>query len=227
VTFGQRQRDDLYLGVEEAFEKMTPSDFHFHYSPRTATIEHKPTGSKFKVLEELNTAMAPFSLRWHVKDGPRSEPIGSHGTWEDVLEAVIFWAGEVKYVAEESDLWAELQTSQELLSGEDLDNTTFTLEQQAEIARRIEEVKAQAREAPELTAEQLAGIDQKLDDLRDASKRVKSKDWLVMLYGYAFGMIANDLVPAHVVQGLITSVITGLGHIFGLGGVPPFLPPTA
>jgi hypothetical protein len=44
-----------------------------------------------------------------------------------------------------------------------------------------------------------------------------------MLYGTAFGLIANDAVPPHVVQGIITTVITGLGHVFGLGGVPPGL----
>ncbi|MGO8725441.1 MAG: hypothetical protein ACLQK8_01790 [Streptosporangiaceae bacterium] len=48
-----------------------------------------------------------------------------------------------------------------------------------------------------------------------------------LLYGAAFGMIVNDAVPAHVVQGIIAMIIHGLGHLLGLGGVPPALPPQA
>jgi len=88
-------------------------------------------------------------------------------------------------------------------------------------------IKAQASKMPELTAEQVEGIEQKLDVLTEASERVGRKDWLVMVYGAAFGMIANDSVPAHLVQNIIAMTIHGLGHIFGLGGLPPALPPTA
>ena len=57
----------------------------------------------------------------------------------------------------------------------------------------------------------------------DASKRVGRKGWITMRFGAAFGMIVYDTVPPHVVQGIITSVVTGLGHIFGIGGPPPVL----
>jgi len=63
---------------------------------------------------------------------------------------------------------------------------------------------------------QITSIADKLDDLVDATRRIGKKAWRMMLYGAAFGMIVNDMVPPHVLQGIITSVITGLGHIFGL-----------
>lgn len=44
---------------------------------------------------------------------------------------------------------------------------------------------------------------------------------------YGFGLIANDLIPPHFLHGIITTVITCLGHIFGLGGPPPVLPTQA
>jgi tetrahydromethanopterin S-methyltransferase subunit G len=145
-----------------------------------------------------------------------------------VLRLLNHWAGEVKYITENVDLWAEMQGSRDLLILDqgDIPNASFTPAEQAEISRRIEEIKQQARENPDLTARQISGIEQKLDDLVKAGARVGRKDWLTMLYGAAFGMIVNDTVPAHVVQGIITSVISGLGHIFGLG-VPLALPPTA
>jgi hypothetical protein len=94
-------------------------------------------------------------------------------------------------------------------------------------SKRMEEVKRRVRQTPELTQEQISGIEQKLDDLTEASERVGRKDWLVMLYGTAFGLIVNDAVPPHVVQSVITMAIHALAHVFGLGGPPPSLPTLA
>jgi hypothetical protein len=60
-----------------------------------------------------------------------------------------------------------------------------------------------------------------------ASERVGRKDWLMMLYGAAFGMIVYDMVPPNIVQSLLTIVIHRIAHIFGLSGLPPSIPPQA
>ncbi|HEY2640704.1 MAG TPA: hypothetical protein VGI66_12580 [Streptosporangiaceae bacterium] len=36
-------------------------------------------------------------------------------------------------------------------------------------------------------------------------------------------LIANDLVPATIVYGVINMLIIGIGHIFGVGGPPPVI----
>lgn len=199
--------------------------FDFRHSDDRSRILHLPTGSYLEVTAAAGRS-GKFFVNWHVTDGPGRDQYITDG-WDNVLQQVVFWAGEVKYVTETPDLWAELQKSRTVLAmaaEDEISNSLFAVEEQAEIAARIEEIKQQTRENPELTAAQISGIDNKLDELVDASKRVGRKDWLVMLYGAAFGMIVNDMVPAHVVQGIITTVITGLGHIFGLGGAPPSLP---
>jgi len=91
----------------------------------------------------------------------------------------------------------------------ELQNTSFTAAERRAISRPDRRDQAQARHAPELTAEQISGVEQKLDDLVEASKRVGRKDWLTMLYGAAFGMIVNDRVPAHIVQAVIAMTIHG------------------
>jgi tetrahydromethanopterin S-methyltransferase subunit G len=220
----QRRRDDLYREITGVGLDMTA--FGFEYGTEAASITHRPTGSTFKVTETFGPT--PFDLQWQVPDGPSSDPGDSYRQWTEVLRLLNHWAGEVKYITENVDLWAELQGSRDLLILDqgDIPNASFTRAEQAAISRRVEEIKQQARENPELTARQISGIEQKLDDIVKAGERVGRKDWLTMLYGAAFGMIVNDTVPAHVVQGIITSVISGLGHIFGLG-VPLALPPTA
>jgi hypothetical protein len=148
---------------------------------------------------------------------------------QPIAQTLNFWTGELQYVTEIVDLWAQLERSRDLLALDqgDISNVSFTAAEQAEISYRAKEIKQHARETPELTTEQISGIEQKLDDLVEASQRVGKKDWLTMLYGAAFGMIVNDLVPPHVVQGIITMTISGLGHILGLGAMPPALPPQA
>jgi hypothetical protein len=84
------------------------------------------------------------------------------------------------------------------------------------VSRRLREIPAQIRERFDLSDDQVSGIEQKLDDLIDASQRVGRKDWLVLLYGAAWGMVVNDSVPPHVVQSIITTVVTSLGLNDGL-----------
>jgi len=138
------------------------------------------------------------------------------------------WVTEWASQASARDIWSELAGIHGIAESnrrKGLENNSFTAAERRAISRRIEEIKEQARQAPELTAEQISGMEQKLDDLVEASKRVGRKDWLTMLYGAAFGMIVNDAVPAHIVQGVITMAIHGLGHLFGLGSLPSALPP--
>jgi hypothetical protein len=41
--------------------------------------------------------------------------------------------------------------------------------------------------------------------------------------GALLSLIVNDLVPPHVVRSVFNMLITGIGHLFGLGGPPPMV----
>ncbi len=152
-------------------------------------------------------------------DDPDSGAINACKEWDDLFQQARDWAEQVVYVDEHSDYWESLRAVPGVLAGPaEPGEAALTADDRSEIARRTGEIKSQARENPELTAEQIRGIQQKLDDLVGASGRVGKKNWLIVLYGAAFGMIANDLAPPHVVRGIITTVISGLRHIFGVGG---------
>lgn len=214
----QRERNELFERIVAAGLDMAGLDFD--YDDSNAEVRHRATGSYFIVVD--GSKVGSHRLRWAVADGPHWNDRVKDITWMEVRGWAGEWATEVRYITR--DLWEELK--QVPAAGMNhARNTPFTADERAEIARRVEAIKQQARDTPELTAEQIAGIEHQLDYLVDASKRVGPKDLLVMLYGTAFAMIVNHMVPAHVVQGVVTSVMTGLGHLLGLGGMPPSLPP--
>jgi hypothetical protein len=212
---------DLVDERGSAWVRHVPSDSSFYFRPR---ISWSPIG----VLPPPRGGVQAYRVRWRVANGPSHDRVMCKD-WEDVKLQAEAWARELVYVTQTPDFWATYQSSGQFFTGPDqpVDNGPFTTRERAAIEGRIEEVKRQARANPELTEDQISAIGEKLDYLKEAADRVGKKDWRVLLYGAAFGLILNDTVPPHVVQGIITTMITGLGHIFGLGGPPPALPPQA
>jgi hypothetical protein len=104
-------------------------------------------------------------------------------------------------------------------------NAPFTPDERAEISIGVDQVKDTVRqENPELTAEQMATIEQALDEIKEATTRVGRKDLAMMINGAMFGLIVNGLVPPQVVQSIFHMLTTGIGHLFGIGG-PPIIGP--
>jgi hypothetical protein len=138
-----------------------------------AEIRHTATNSMFAFSVEPTE----YSFMLSVPDGPNSET--SCKNWDDVLEQLGHWAEEVRYVAETPDFWTELQQVPEILAASqaaDASNAPFTPDEQAEISARIDQAKDAVRqENPELNGEQLAAIEQGLDEVKEASTRVGRK----------------------------------------------------
>lgn len=226
-VFTRRQRNNIFdalrtQGVDPARCRLlaseNPSSGH-----SGVEIFHDPTGSWFDLIPEPTR----YVFSWRVQDGPKSEDEAVAREWEHVLGQLGYWAGEVAYVAENPDLWEELQQVPEILAAaqsDDASNAPFTADEQAEIGHRLDEVERLAREQFELTAEQLAAISQRLDDAKESSKRLGRKDWLMAFYGGLMSTAITDAVPPGVIQTALTVVVHGLAHLFGFGGgLPPII----
>lgn len=102
-------------------------------------------------------------------------------------------------------------------------NTPFTANEQAEIARHLNEVKRLLRDQFELTGEQFASIDQRLDEAKEAARHTDRKTWLYTSYGAVMSTSMTDEIPPGVIQTVVSTVLHGIAHLFGIGRPPPII----
>lgn len=146
--------------------------------------------------------------------------------WNQLMENLAEWAKEVRYETDTPDLWAEFQRVPEILivvQDARAINAPFTPAEQAQISNQFDEIKQLVREQYELTDDQLAAIDQRLDQAEEASTRLGRRDWAMMFYGGVMSTFMTDAVPPGVIQTVLITVLHGIGHIFGFGGPPPII----
>ncbi|HYN37102.1 MAG TPA: hypothetical protein VEV82_09030, partial [Actinomycetota bacterium] len=140
------------------------------------------------------------------------------------------WAREVKDDFDTPDLWAELQRQREIITVSryaDAENTPFTVNERAEIAQQLGQIKDLIRETHSLTEAQMLSLETTFEDAVAAAGRIGRKDWQLLFLGQMFGVIVTRVLPSEAVQDLIVKVVNALGHLFGGWGGPPSLPPMA
>lgn len=138
------------------------------------------------------------------------------------------WAQEIKKVTDMSDLWAEMRRSRELISEiqrADSGNTPFTEDEQRQISAQLQAIKDQLTEHSELTSERLERVEETLDEVVEASKRMGRKDWLIYFLGSITSLIITATVVAGVGEHILTMVIHGIAHLFTGGIEPPQIQP--
>lgn len=189
-----------------------------------ATIQHEATSSHFTFwrsdqgqgyVSQSDVGGADWSAR----------PATS---WDELMGYIADWAREVAYETETPDLWLEMQQMQEVMAAAqsaDASNAPFTPDEQDEIAYTLDEIRHFVLESFDLTAEQFDAVDQRLDDVEEASTRLGRKDWATILIGAMVSTGMTDAVPPGVIQTVLTTLLHGIGHILGFGAPPPEIGP--
>jgi hypothetical protein len=244
VILTRRQRNDIFETLSK--KGVDPADCELDERPggpgvvsqgvsnrwpeTHVSIFHPSARSTFALRIEHHVGSknpSRYHFDWWVHDGAHSG--GEERAckdWEGVLEQLAYWADEVQYVIDTPDFWEELQQVPEIMAtaqAAEASNAPFTPDEQAEISRRLDEIKNLVREKFELTDEQLSVIDQRLDDAEEASKRLGRKDWLMAFYGAVISTFMTDEIPPHVIQTIVSTVLHGIAHLFGIGGPPPII----
>jgi hypothetical protein len=112
-----------------------------------------------------------------------------------------------------TDLWGEFKRDSGLLAGDrelDIENTPFSSTEQAEISARIRQAKDYITSSRELTGDQVAQVEARLDHVEEASRRIGRKDWLMLFNGAVFSLILTDLITPPAAQHIIMLTSHGL-----------------
>jgi hypothetical protein len=193
VELTLRQRNNIFTTLEA--NDIAPASCDLDFQEPTfdrgarTTIRHETSHSEFTVWHEPGRD-GRYTATMTIGSVARGRL--SSCTWDQLLDGLAEWAQEVRYEAETPDLWAELKQVPAVLAsaqGEDASNAPFSSDEQAEISNRLDAVKQLVREQFELTDDELAAVDQKLDELKEASKRLGRKDWATIIIG---GMVSID-----------------------------------
>lgn len=173
----------------------TPNSFEWEESMAFAEVgpnnelRYKDTGYWFRFVVEHGI----FS--WEFAPGKSMQTEGGGGgydaSWEDMLKAVSYWLSYIKREIEEPDLWDHppLETGSlwdplASIKG----NTQFTDVEIAHLNRSIGEIRKFILESGSHTNSEVKFVDEKLNYLLDASKRMGRKDWIAIATTILFGI---------------------------------------
>jgi hypothetical protein len=211
----------------------------------TVLVEHRTSQSRFSARHRVRSdGLSPvFDTKQHIGGAGVFPRVAR--SFDAVLEDLSQWTDQVaRLIADDAkrareqeeyerlpDLWAELQQSQELLESlaerDEVENSMFAADEQQTINSRLDEIESYLREQFELSGERLTALEEGVSELKEATRRVGKKDWLLMLSGWVFNSVMSAIVPPAAVQHILEMAARGLGHIFGFGAPPPALPPQA
>lgn len=212
-------RNWIYQAITE--NRLDPAECNLSETDTSLTIIHD-SGSTFGIV--VNVGPKPsYTARAAVVDGSKR----TYTTELDIqylLGPIGEWAYEVYMTSRTPDYWEEIRRSREsiaIIRREDFDNTPFTSEEQRQIEAQFHEVRNQLVRLS-LSVERVSEIEEKLDELVEASHHLGRKDWLIILITTISPLAIGDVLTPGVARHIFTMIINGLIHLFG-GGPPQLL----
>jgi hypothetical protein len=217
-VFSPTERNALYRAVMDG--GADPDECDVIQDRSYLQIKHR-CGSGLRLSDERNPDSSLFVIEMHMADG-QVGPTYFEDRWKDVVYRVTDWA---RVVSDEApDLWGQSVLKRRLLSAMEAsdENTPFTESQRAEITDRLQHIEDQLREHGELTAAQLERVEEKFEDIKEASGRLGKKDWWTYTIGALTTLFVASTVTPDVANHILTTVVGAVAHL--LGNLPPMLP---
>jgi len=219
VELVKSQRNDLFEAIHAA--GLDPREFELAEEDGDRRLHHRWSESYFVI----GGGHGHFVGRYVVgDDSPRAYEVH---IWPVLVDRVRGWLDAVKRDLETPDLWAELGGNRELLApaaGTDVENTPFTSDEQAEIARQLRELKQYVHDAYSLSEEETLALHARLDYLEEAAARLARIDWRNVVVGAMFTILVEAVLPPDAVRGIFVVLLKTLAHFFG-HGMPGSLAP--
>lgn len=200
------QRNELFRAIEQA--NLDPATFELSES-RSIVLAHNPSGARLRVLRRFRF---PEGLMFEVRSTlPSAKPAKSrHSSWHGVVERIAEWVAVLNQDLSYTDLWSTLVSD----DARD-DNSPFTANERRSIADRAASIKADAQSRYQLTDDQMTALENKLDYLVGASKRMGRLDWRNLVAGVFLEMVREAVLPQETTTSVLNHLFTAIGHMHG------------
>ena len=113
------------------------------------------------------------------------------------------WLAEVKIDLETPDKWAELQRKTQLLSEASdriTENSPFTPDEQSHIVEQLRVMVERAQSTYSLSPAQVTALNEKLEWVVEALRRLGRRDWFFFFAGMMFTYLPT-LLPPEAIRG--------------------------
>jgi hypothetical protein len=112
--------------------------------------------------------------------------------WKGVEAQFAKWVTNLSEELQIPDLWSTITGDTQLIRlAADQDNRPFTPDEQTQVKKALDEIKAYLIKTHNLSGDRLEAIERQLSYLDEASARLGRKDWTVILLGSLLGMVSN------------------------------------
>lgn len=229
VRLARNQSDSLYRVATAS--GLAPTEFTLRREVAWSGIYHEESKSHLLVRPLISNLLvgrwlfrayfrhqfSAYNVRAIVKDGQETAYQGL--SWGNVERLALSWG---KQIAAKND-WAASDQAEDAFTAaqaEETGNSPFSEDERRQIAAQLQAVQKYVNEELNLPSEQIARIEEKLDEVAEASKHMGRKDWLVYCLGTITALIITATVAAPVGEHIFTMIIHGLAHLF-TGGIEP------
>jgi hypothetical protein len=211
VRLVKKERNAIIEAIKAA--GLDPTEFDIGDDGDEVRISHR--GSESAVV--LHEDGPWYSGNKVVGDG-LPQPIRFASRAGVVEYVVLVWLKEVKLDLETPDLWAELEQQRKMLdvtTTEADENTPFTTDEQAEIAKQLAEIKTYVVQTHELSGDQTRALEGQFKYLQDAAGRMGRTDWRTAAAGVLLSAIVNAVLPGSAARDALLMLFQSVGHMFG------------
>jgi len=220
VTLTRIERNAVFNMLTTA--EFDPADFEWKDHP---LAEDTPMGIMHSTASTLLHRQTGYYCKFgryycEFVPGTRAkvEAQAHNNNWALRERSIRLWLHRLRQEVDAPDLWASIGQEKALstaASSADIDNRTFTADEQKLIARKLDEIKASLLEGQQFAADQAEFVEREFTYLKDASKRFGRKDWLRLLLSVLIGQAINLALDPMKAKSLLRLAGTVMQWIWG------------
>jgi len=217
------QKDAIFTALRDAGLDLTQFEWAWTQSSfdyRTYEVQrllHRPSGYHFTFDKQASSYPNVWIARYSPGENQREET--REGSVEDIANlAVHDWPRFLQRELTAPDFWGQLASNPLVLAQASTtdDNSRFRDDEHEELLRRLASIESRLIEFYGDTLPRLSAIEKRMEEIRNASTRIGRKDWIMLVVGQLFNLVATLGLDGEKAREVFELVGVGLKGFAGL-----------